>query len=58
MLGALVEKRLAVRQGGGEGERFRELEFPNEELIEYAQGLLLSGYSGAPFMYVIEWEWK
>lgn len=58
MLKELVEKRLAIRQGGGEGERFRELKFPNKELIEYAQGLLLGGSSAETFMYVIEWEWK
>lgn len=58
LLEELVEERLAIRQGGGEGERFRALKFPNQELIEYAQGMLLSGQSAETFMYVIEWEWK
>ncbi|KAL4976466.1 hypothetical protein BDW66DRAFT_166440 [Aspergillus desertorum] len=31
---------------------------PNKELIEYAQGLLLTGYLGEAFMYVIEWIWR
>ncbi|KAL4992841.1 hypothetical protein BDW68DRAFT_172866 [Aspergillus falconensis] len=31
---------------------------PNKELIEYAQGLLLTGYLGEAFMYVVEWVWR
>lgn len=58
MLDSLIEKRMAVRQGGGDAELFRGLEVPNARLIEYAQGLLLSGLSGDAFMYVVEWEWK
>lgn len=56
MLKSLAEKRISVRQGGGEGTRFQDLEFPNPGLIEYAQGLLLSGYEGKVFMYVVEWR--
>lgn len=56
MLASLAERRIKVRQGGGEGARFRDLEVPNPGLIEYAQGLLLTGYPGMVFMYVVEWE--
>lgn len=31
---------------------------PSKELIEYAQGLLLTGYLGEAFMYVVEWVWR
>ena len=58
MLKSIIDKRVHVRAGGGDAERFRSLDTPSMELIEYAQGLLLTGYLGEAFMYVIEWEWK
>ncbi|KAB8237700.1 tetratricopeptide repeat protein [Aspergillus alliaceus] len=58
MLKSVIEKRVSVRGGNGENERFRALELPDDELIEYAQGLLLTGYLGEAFMYVIEWVWR
>ena len=60
MLKSLVDKRVRVRhgEGGREKDRFRALEVPDAELIEYAQGLLLTGYMGEAFMYVVEWGWK
>lgn len=58
MLKSIIDKRVHVRTGGGDRERFRSLDTPSMELIEYAQGLLLTGYLGEAFMYVIEWEWK
>ncbi|GLA66922.1 hypothetical protein AtubIFM56815_010881 [Aspergillus tubingensis] len=58
MLRALVDKRVRVRGGGGEKERFRALDIPNEDLVEYAQGLVLNDYPYEPFMYVFEWVWK
>ncbi|KAL4898637.1 hypothetical protein BDV59DRAFT_167259 [Aspergillus ambiguus] len=58
MLKAVIDKRVAVRGGNGELDRFRSLDMPDNELIEYAQGLLLTGYLGEAFMYVIEWVWK
>lgn len=58
MLKSIIDKRVHVRAGGGDCERFRSLDTPSMELIEYAQGLLLTGYLGEAFMYVIEWEWK
>ncbi|GKZ48471.1 hypothetical protein AbraIFM66951_000533 [Aspergillus brasiliensis] len=58
MLRAVVDKRVRVRGGGGEKERFRALDIPNEDLIEYAQGLNLSEYPYEPFMYIFEWMWK
>lgn len=58
MLKSLIDKRVQVRSGGGDGDRFRSLDVPSMELIEYAQGLLLTGYMGEVLMYVIEWEWK
>lgn len=58
MLKTLIDKRVGVRAGGGDAERFRALDLPDNELIEYAQGLLLTGYLGEAFMYVIEWVWK
>lgn len=58
MLKAVIDKRVAVRGGNGEQERFRSLDLPDNELMEYAQGLLLTGYLGEAFMYVIEWVWK
>ena len=60
MFRAAIDKRIGVRAGDGEKERFRALQGPDTELIEYAQGLglLLPGYLGEAFMYVIEWVWK
>ncbi|KAH8431395.1 tetratricopeptide repeat protein [Aspergillus melleus] len=58
MLKTLIDKRIGVRSGGGDADRFRGLELPDSELMEYAQGLLLTGYLGEAFMYVIEWVWK
>ncbi|PWY72311.1 tetratricopeptide repeat domain protein [Aspergillus heteromorphus CBS 117.55] len=58
MLRALIDKRVRVRGGGGEKETFRALELPNEDLVEYAQGLDLSDYPYEPFMYIFEWVWK
>ncbi|RAL08345.1 tetratricopeptide repeat domain protein [Aspergillus homomorphus CBS 101889] len=55
MLRSVIDKRVRVRGGSGEKERFQALDLPNHELIEYAQGLLLTGYLGEAFMYVIEW---
>ncbi|KAL4911688.1 hypothetical protein BDW62DRAFT_207200 [Aspergillus aurantiobrunneus] len=57
---SLVDKRVSVRAGhdGREKDLFSSLAQPNEELIEYAQGLLLTGYLGEAFMYVVEWIWK
>ncbi|KAL2871372.1 tetratricopeptide repeat protein [Aspergillus lucknowensis] len=57
---SLIEKRIAVRAGPGDTERdlFAGLDSPNKELIEYAQGLLLTGYLGEVVVYVIEWVWK
>ncbi|OOF91201.1 hypothetical protein ASPCADRAFT_177830 [Aspergillus carbonarius ITEM 5010] len=58
MLRAMIDKRVRVRGGGGEKDRFRSLDIPNEELIEYAQGLDLHDYPFEPFMYIFEWVWK
>ncbi|KAL4778567.1 hypothetical protein BJX76DRAFT_362611 [Aspergillus varians] len=57
---SLIEKRISVRAGPGGRERdlFSSSAFPNKEFIEYAQGLLLTGYLGEAFMYVVEWVWK
>ncbi|KAL5339735.1 hypothetical protein BJX70DRAFT_363011 [Aspergillus crustosus] len=70
---ALLEKRASVRAGIDRNEADRERErnvvgsgsgaeaettVPSEELIEYAQGLLLTGYLGEVVMYVVEWVWK
>ncbi|KAL4803284.1 hypothetical protein BDV18DRAFT_145557 [Aspergillus unguis] len=57
---SLVDKRVSVRAGreNSEKEHFERLEMPDEELIEYAQGLLLTGYLGEAFMYVVEWVWR
>ncbi|KAL2841451.1 hypothetical protein BJY01DRAFT_249557 [Aspergillus pseudoustus] len=61
---ALVEKRAAVRavpssalteegkENGGANAN------PTRELIEYAQGLHLTGYLGEVVVYVFEWVWK
>lgn len=56
MLAAMIDRRLRVRSSGGDSQRFRALDVPSLELIEYAQGLMLSGYLGEEFMYVVEWE--
>ncbi|EHA24534.1 hypothetical protein ASPNIDRAFT_48666 [Aspergillus niger ATCC 1015] len=58
MLRTLVDKRVRVRGGGGEKERFRALDIPDEDLVEYAQGLVLGDYPYEPFMYIFEWVWK
>ncbi|KAL4794433.1 hypothetical protein BDV19DRAFT_399414 [Aspergillus venezuelensis] len=74
MLKTLLDKRLAVRSGSGSGSSkdgngkdmfvssssssFGEGLTPTGELIEYAQGLLLTGYSGQVVMYVFEWVWR
>jgi tetratricopeptide (TPR) repeat protein len=58
MFKSAIQKRVSVRGSNGEKEHFRSLSLPDSELIEYAQGLLLSGYLEEAFMYVIEWEWK
>ncbi|KAH1762083.1 hypothetical protein EMGR_004868 [Emarellia grisea] len=58
MFKSAIQKRISVRGSNGEKEHFRSLSVPDSELIEYAQGLLLSGYLEEAFMYVIEWEWK
>ncbi|PWY80918.1 tetratricopeptide repeat domain protein [Aspergillus sclerotioniger CBS 115572] len=58
MLRAMIDKRVRVRGGGGEEHRFRSLDIPNEELIEFAQGLNLGKYPFEPFMYIFEWVWK
>ncbi|RAH42198.1 TPR-like protein [Aspergillus brunneoviolaceus CBS 621.78] len=55
MLRSVIDKRVRVRGSSGEKERFQALDLPNHELIEYAQGLLLTGYLGEAFMYVLEW---
>ncbi|PYI10740.1 TPR-like protein [Aspergillus sclerotiicarbonarius CBS 121057] len=58
MLRSMIDKRVRVRGGGGEKERFRSLDIPNQELVEYAQGLDLNDYPFEPFMYIFEWVWK
>ncbi|KAE8383183.1 hypothetical protein BDV26DRAFT_251861 [Aspergillus bertholletiae] len=58
MLKSIIERRVSVRGGDGEKERFQALELPDEELIEFAQGSLLTGFLGEVFMHVIEWVWK
>ncbi|KAL3456060.1 hypothetical protein BJX64DRAFT_294426 [Aspergillus heterothallicus] len=70
---ALVEKRAAVRAlpSNGSGTTGQEIvgkecgnatgnanAYPSKELIEYAQGLLLTGYLGEVVVYVFEWVWK
>ncbi len=57
---SLVDKRINVRAGSEGAERglFAATTQPNKELIEYAQGLLLTGYLGEGFMYVVEWVWR
>ncbi|RAL02693.1 tetratricopeptide repeat protein [Aspergillus ibericus CBS 121593] len=58
MLRAMIDKRVRVRSGGGEKERFQSLNIPNEDLIQYAQGLELNDFLFEPFMYIFEWVWK
>ncbi|KAJ0425297.1 hypothetical protein BJY00DRAFT_325597 [Aspergillus carlsbadensis] len=55
MYRALVEKRAAVNE---QDTNDIANSIPNEELIEYAQGLLLTGYLGEVVVYVFEWVWK
>jgi hypothetical protein len=50
-----VKKRLEARSGGGDKEKFEALVLPDTELIEYSQGLLLDGYVGEAFLYIVEW---
>ncbi|KAL4905294.1 hypothetical protein BDW74DRAFT_185318 [Aspergillus multicolor] len=69
MLKSLVDKRARIRSppsslssvGMGVGTAVPGTQaqaHPSKELIEYAQGLLLTGYLGEAFMYVVEWAWK
>ncbi|OGM50232.1 hypothetical protein ABOM_001157 [Aspergillus bombycis] len=58
MLKSIIERRVSVRGGRGDKERFRALELPDDELIEFAQGLFLAGFLGEAFMHVVEWVWK
>ncbi|KAL4945135.1 hypothetical protein BDV06DRAFT_231825 [Aspergillus oleicola] len=69
MLKTLLDKRLAVRSESkddkdGCGRDMFVSSFgegsltPTRELIEYAQGLLLTGYLGEVVMYVFEWVWR
>lgn len=58
MLKSMIDQRVHVRGGDGDTERFRSLDRPSMELIEYAQGLPLMGYLEEALMYVVEWEWK
>lgn len=55
MMRTIVEKRVEARGGGGDKERFEMLGIPNEELLEYSQGLLLNSYMEEAFLYIIEW---
>lgn len=55
MMKRLIQKRVHTRSGGGEKERFEALKVPNDELIEYAQGLLMNGYMGEAFLYIVGW---
>ncbi|KAL4927505.1 uncharacterized protein BDV17DRAFT_292506 [Aspergillus undulatus] len=62
MLKTLIDKRVAVRSGSDGRERNTFIEClgtsPSQDLIEYAQGLLLTGYLGEVVMYVLEWVWR
>ncbi|KAF7165458.1 hypothetical protein CNMCM6106_001616 [Aspergillus hiratsukae] len=58
MFKSAIDKRIGMRGANGEKEHFLSLALPDSELIEYAQGLLLTGYLEEAFMYVIEWGWK
>jgi hypothetical protein len=55
MMKTTVSKRVKARSGRGEKQRFEALTVPNEELIEYSQGLPLNGYMGEAFLYIVEW---
>lgn len=55
MMRATVEKRVKARSGGGEKERFESLTVPDQELIEFSQGLSLNEYMGEAFLYIVEW---
>lgn len=57
MLKSIVDRRVSVRGGNGEKEHFQHLTVPDERLNEYVQGLLLTGYMGEAFMYVVEWAY-
>jgi hypothetical protein len=67
MYKSLLDKRLSVRASSfpsppsfspSAGPIESQSYTPSKELIEYAQGLLLTGYLGEAFMYVIEWAWR
>lgn len=58
MLKSMIDQRVHVRGGDGDTDRFRSLNVPSMELIEFAQGLPLTGYLEEALMYVVEWEWK
>lgn len=51
----LVEKRVRARSGGGEKEYFEALDVPDSKLIEFAQGLMMNGYMGEAFLYIVGW---
>ncbi|KAH8695129.1 tetratricopeptide repeat protein [Talaromyces proteolyticus] len=55
MMKNLIERRVRARSGDGEKEKFESLKIPNDELIEYAQGLLMNGYMGEAFLYIVGW---
>ncbi|GAM39859.1 hexokinase [Talaromyces pinophilus] len=55
MMKSLVEKRVRARSGGGEKEYFEALDVPDSQLIEFAQGLMMNGYMGEAFLYIVGW---
>lgn len=55
MMKNLVERRVRARSSGGDKEHFGALELPDSKLIEYAQGLMMNGYMGEAFLYIIGW---
>lgn len=55
MMRNLVERRVRARNGNGEKEHFECLEIPDSKLIEYAQGLMMNGYMGEAFLYIVGW---
>lgn len=55
MMKSLVEKRVRARSGGGEKEYFEALDVPDSKLIEFAQGLMVNGYMGEAFLYIVGW---
>ncbi|EEA26866.1 tetratricopeptide repeat protein [Talaromyces marneffei ATCC 18224] len=55
MMKNLVEKRVRARSGGGEKEYFEGLDVPDLKLIEFAQGLMMNGYMGEAFLYIVGW---